>query len=94
MKALKLMITGALLIILGPVMHILDVSFSGAHALCWFAGIPLFVAGLLTPSEGGPVSACLEDLPQKECPGCGKQHDFDFPKCPYCGHDNQMKREK
>lgn len=25
--------------------------------------------------------------PQKECPRCGKTHDFDFPRCPYCKFD-------
>ena len=26
------------------------------------------------------------DLPQKTCPHCGIQHDFDYPACPLCGH--------
>lgn len=26
-------------------------------------------------------------LPQKQCPKCGKQHDFDYPKCPFCKYD-------
>ena len=26
-------------------------------------------------------------LPQKRCPKCGKQHDFDYPKCPFCKYD-------
>lgn len=28
-----------------------------------------------------------EALPQKQCPICGKWHDFDYPKCPFCKHD-------
>lgn len=28
-----------------------------------------------------------EPLPQKECPNCGKTHDFDYPKCPFCKYD-------
>ena len=28
-----------------------------------------------------------ETLPQKECPGCGLSIDFDYPKCPCCGHE-------
>lgn len=28
-----------------------------------------------------------EALPQKQCPKCGKTHDFDYPKCPFCKHD-------
>ena len=27
-----------------------------------------------------------EHLPQKECPDCGLSIDFDYPKCPCCGH--------
>lgn len=25
-------------------------------------------------------------IPQCRCPSCGKKHDFDYPKCPYCGY--------
>lgn len=28
-----------------------------------------------------------EGLPQKQCPRCGKRHDFDYPKCPFCQFD-------
>lgn len=28
-----------------------------------------------------------EALPQKKCPNCGKLHDFDYPKCPFCKHN-------
>ena len=28
-----------------------------------------------------------EGLPQKQCPKCGKQHDFDYPKCPFCRYE-------
>lgn len=27
-----------------------------------------------------------EDLPQTTCPHCGRSHDFDYPKCPFCGY--------
>lgn len=27
-----------------------------------------------------------DSLPQKTCPKCGNRHDFDYPKCPNCGH--------
>ena len=26
-------------------------------------------------------------MPQRKCPTCGREHDFDYPKCPYCKHD-------
>ncbi len=28
-----------------------------------------------------------DGLPQKQCPNCGKQHDFDYPKCPFCKYE-------
>ena len=28
-----------------------------------------------------------EEMPQKRCPKCGKQHDFDYPRCPFCKFD-------
>ena len=34
MREIKLMITGALLILLGPVMSLVDISFSGFMAIC------------------------------------------------------------
>ena len=30
-------------------------------------------------------------LPQKQCPKCGKMHDFDYPKCPFCQHNYYSK---
>lgn len=26
-------------------------------------------------------------MPLKRCPRCGKEHDFDYPKCPFCKYD-------
>ena len=41
-------------------------------------------------SEG--IDAVSKDgMPQKKCPTCGREHDFDFPKCPYCKHDYYAK---
>ena len=28
-----------------------------------------------------------DGLPQKICPACGAEHDFDYPKCPICKYD-------
>ncbi len=33
------------------------------------------------------VDEIEEELPQKRCPNCGKLHDFDYPKCPFCKYD-------
>ena len=38
--------------------------------------------------EGGAEGEFSDgDIPQVRCPSCGKYHDFDYPKCPYCKHD-------
>lgn len=52
MKSIKCMITGGLLILPGPIMSIIDVSFSGFMALCWFVGVPMFLVGLVMPAGG------------------------------------------
>ena len=36
-------------------------------------------------------SVDLDGMPQKKCPKCGQEHDFDYPKCPYCKHDYYAK---
>ena len=39
------------------------------------------------------VADTKEELPQKQCPNCGKRHDFDYPKCPFCKYDyNQFNK--
>ncbi len=32
------------------------------------------------------VGELRDELPQVQCPQCGAVHDFDYPKCPNCGH--------
>jgi len=27
------------------------------------------------------------EIAQKKCPKCGKSHDMDYPKCPFCKYD-------
>lgn len=94
MKPIKFMITGALLILLGPIMSLVNFMFSEFMVLCWMVGIPLFIAGLVMPADGFSVPEQSDDLPQKECTACGKKHDFDYPVCPRCGHDYQPKQIK
>ena len=33
------------------------------------------------------ADSTAECLPQKQCPKCGKRHDFDYPKCPFCQYN-------
>lgn len=94
MKAIKLMILGALLILLGPTMSAIDVCWNGFHLICWMIGIPVFLVGLVMPTGKMKPLKQDESLPQKQCPSCGISHDFDYPKCPHCGHDYQAKQIK
>ena len=32
-----------------------------------------------------------DGMPLKKCPTCGREHDFDYPRCPYCKHDYYAK---
>ena len=36
--------------------------------------------------EGDPDRYRDEELPGKQCPDCGLNIDFDYPKCPCCGY--------
>lgn len=93
MKSIKFMITGGLLILLGPVMSLVDFAFSEFMVFCWVVGIPLFLYGMVRPADGFPP-VTSDELPQVKCPDCGKSHDFDYPACPHCGHDYQVKQRK
>lgn len=53
--------------------------------LCQKCGKLEFYAPVISESEREGYSHC--NVPQKRCPNCGKMHDFDFPKCPYCKFD-------
>lgn len=67
----------------------------------WFLGdIPNLIAGALEVdiyicNECGKIEfyQVKEDqeeedqIAQIECPNCGKIHDIDYPKCPFCKHD-------
>ena len=38
------------------------------------------------------IDAVSKDgMPQRKCPTCGREHDFDYPRCPYCKHDYNAK---
>lgn len=41
----------------------------------------------LPPEEDANiVGVSMHGVPQVQCPHCGKRHDFDYPKCPWCDH--------
>lgn len=66
MKAIKLTILGALLILLGPIMSAIDVYWNGFHLICWIIGIPVFLVGFVMPAGGFMASKQDEKLPQRQ----------------------------
>ena len=44
------------------------------------------------PPESGQhiVGVSRDGVPQVRCRACGKTHDFDYPKCPYCECENRQ----
>ena len=38
-------------------------------------------------SEDDPSSGYSNGIEQKQCPKCGKVHDMDYYKCPFCKYD-------
>ena len=64
----------------------------------WILGdIPTLLAGAMEVDiyscpKCGKLEFYLTDgeedkMPQKQCPNCGKWHDFDYPKCPFCKYN-------
>ena len=49
------------------------------------------VFGELPPMPDGEITRVnREGIPQVRCRACLKEHDFDYPVCPHCGHQRRM----
>lgn len=85
LSCIKVMLTGIFLLVLGAFLIIADAGNMGFAGVCFIVGIIVFLVGLFIPQDRSePI---IDDtLPQHKCPQCGKDHDFDFPECPHCGH--------
>ena len=86
-SCVKVMLTGIFLLVLGMFGYVMDAGFFMEFSgLCLIAGVIVFVVGLFIPMH--KKDAIIdEELPQRQCPRCGKKHDFDYPKCPHCDFD-------
>jgi hypothetical protein len=84
-SCVKVMLTGILLLILATFLYVVYDGESNSFVYCFVLGLAIFVIGLFIPWE--KRKAVQEDqLPQRTCPQCGKNHDFDYPQFPYCGN--------
>jgi hypothetical protein len=85
-SCVKVMLSGIMLLLIGIFFYVADGTgiYMDISGLCFIAGIVVFIVGLFIPMH--KQDAIVDDsLPQRQCPQCGKQHDFDYPKCPHCG---------
>ena len=86
-SCVKVMLTGIFLLVLGLFLYVADAGyFMDFSGLCLIAGVIVFAVGLFVPMQ--KKDAIIDDdLPQRQCPRCGKKHDFDYPQCPHCDFD-------
>ena len=87
LSCVKVMLSGIMLVLVGAFLIAADTDNMDISAGCFVLGILAFIIGQCIPwlSKGSPV--IREELPQRKCPLCGKEHDFDYPKCPHCDYD-------
>ena len=89
-SCVKVMLTGVMLLLIAIFFCVVDDRGGGIYmdvsALCFIAGITVFLVGLFIPWHMREA-IIDDDLPQRLCPQCGKKHDFDYPQCPHCGKD-------
>lgn len=86
-SCVKVMLSGIMVLLVGIFLLTADAGNMDFSTWCFFGGIGTFVVGLLiTQDKGRPVVD--DSLPQRKCPQCSKEHDFDYPKCPFCGFDH------
>jgi transcriptional regulator with XRE-family HTH domain len=89
LSCVKVMLTGIFLLLVATFLTAADQGFvMDLAAFCFLAGIITFIVGLFIPMH--KKDAIMDDsLPQRQCPQCGKLHDFDYPQCPFCGYGGQ-----
>lgn len=87
-SCVKVMLSGIMLLLIGIFLYVADDCNMEISAFCFINSIIVFAVGLFIPMH--KKDAIVDEaLPQKTCPKCGKQHDFDYPRCPYCGHEGK-----
>lgn len=87
-SCVKVMLSGIMLLLIAVFFYVADGTgiYMDISGLCFIGGILVFAVGLFIPMH--KKDAIVDDtFPQRQCPQCGKQHDFDYPKCPHCEYD-------
>ncbi len=84
MTAVKLMFSGVMLTVNG--VFLLVAGADGLAMILWIAALIVFCIGLF--DSGRPPKPSPELL-QIKCTRCGREFDFDYDSCPYCGEKTQ-----
>lgn len=74
--------------LLGDLPNLLAGALEVSIVECPHCGKLEFFSGNAVSMEGADAS-----LPQRTCPKCGAEHDFDYPKCPLCGYTYGLQDE-
>ena len=85
MRPIKIMFTAAFVMLWAILLACMDAGNFEIAIYLAFAASAVFLAGLIDNGIKSPIRS--DKLHQQICPNCGNQHDFDYPKCPHCGHD-------
>lgn len=92
LSCIKVMLFGIMLVVVAAFLMACDNDNMDFAAICFLLGLGVFIIGLLIPWKENGKAMVDDSLPQRKCPRCGKEHDFDFPKCPYCSFDYTQQR--
>lgn len=68
--------------LLGDLPNLISGALDVTILECSHCGKLEFFSGKSAIDDGGDSR-----LPQRTCPKCGAEHDFDYPKCPLCGYE-------
>jgi len=92
MKVIVAMLTGIMFLLAGIFLLLLGgegiaLIFAAVGVIVFILGCVEGIYGVKANSTGG--TSYEQPTPQKQCPGCGEKHDFDYPRCPWCGYDHE-----
>lgn len=97
MTSIKMMLTGIMFVLVSifllgvRIINKSGVTLDILAIILIIVGVVLFLCGLIivpllerktddsSDEEGDNISKTV-------CPNCNKEHDIDYPKCPYCKH--------
>ena len=67
-------------------MEVLTIAFVAviSYVILYFVIKSAVRNGIIEARQRDNINGNSNQLPQKICPKCNKNHDFDYPKCPYC----------